>query len=140
MGLDATNPVFGVSDKVRLKPVSSATKINYKNEASLVASLYMKLFKRRIKRCIPTCASAETDRHRCCSHTRKTGFSCVEAHVKTDVHKGLTHLCLASFLWDKGKQCRPISDSAFNPGLQCLLTKSSIRILIIYKQTTLKAA
>ena len=50
MGLDATNSVFGVSDKVRLKPVSSATKINYKNEASLVASLYMILFKRRIKK------------------------------------------------------------------------------------------
>ena len=25
MGLDVTNPLFGVSDKARLKPVSSAT-------------------------------------------------------------------------------------------------------------------
>ena len=28
LDLDATNPVFGVSDKARLKPVSSATEIS----------------------------------------------------------------------------------------------------------------
>ena len=39
MGLEATKPVFGVSDKARLKPVSSATETNYKLENLLVASL-----------------------------------------------------------------------------------------------------
>ena len=34
MGLDATKPFFGVSDKANLKPVSSATKTIYTNETS----------------------------------------------------------------------------------------------------------
>ena len=41
MGLDATNPVFEVSDKARLKPVSSATETSKKIENMLVASLDM---------------------------------------------------------------------------------------------------
>ena len=45
MGLVATKPVFGVSNKVRFKPVSSATETSYKNEISLVASLGMVLLK-----------------------------------------------------------------------------------------------
>ena len=47
MGLVATKPVFGVSDKARLKPVSSATDTSYKIEISLVASLDKALFKKR---------------------------------------------------------------------------------------------
>ena len=45
MGLVATKPVFGVSDKTRLKPVSSATGAP---EISLKTSLDMVLFKTRI--------------------------------------------------------------------------------------------
>ena len=41
MGLDMTKPVFRVSDKVRLKSVSSATEISYKMEISSAASLDM---------------------------------------------------------------------------------------------------
>ena len=41
MGLDARNPVFGVSDKGRLKPVSSAREISKKIENLLVTSLDM---------------------------------------------------------------------------------------------------
>ena len=39
MGLDATKPVFGVSDKARLKPVSLATETSYIIEILLEASL-----------------------------------------------------------------------------------------------------
>ena len=39
MGLVVTKPVFRVSDKVRLKPVSSATETSWKIGISLVASL-----------------------------------------------------------------------------------------------------
>ena len=45
----------------------------------------------------------------------------------------LTHLSLASFLWDMGKQCRPDQtqkNDASDQGLHCLLTESSIRISI----------
>ena len=48
MGHGVTKPVFGVSDKARLKPISSATKTRWKIEISLVASLDMKLFKKQI--------------------------------------------------------------------------------------------
>ena len=43
MGLDATKSVIGVSEKARLKPVSSATETSKKVEFSLVASLDMVL-------------------------------------------------------------------------------------------------
>ena len=52
MGLNATKPVFGVSDKVRLKPVSSATENSKKIEISLVASLDMILSKQRITKAL----------------------------------------------------------------------------------------
>ena len=48
MSLVARKPVFGVSDKARLKPVSSATETSWKNEISLVASLDIELHKTRI--------------------------------------------------------------------------------------------
>ena len=41
MGLDATKHIFEVSDKVRLKPICSATEASWKYEILLVASLDM---------------------------------------------------------------------------------------------------
>ena len=45
---EATKAVFRVSDKARLKPVSSATETSYKIESSLVATLDMILSKKQI--------------------------------------------------------------------------------------------
>ena len=44
----ATKPVLGVSDKARLKPACSATETRKKIAISLVASLDMTVFKKRI--------------------------------------------------------------------------------------------
>ena len=52
MGLAATKPVFGVSDKGRLKPVSSATETSYKIGILLVASLDMILSNTRITKAL----------------------------------------------------------------------------------------
>ena len=41
MSRNVRKPVFGASNKARLKPVSSATETNLKNEITLVASLDM---------------------------------------------------------------------------------------------------
>ena len=46
MGLVASKPVFGVSDKARLKPVSSATGASLKIEIPPVSSLDMTLSKK----------------------------------------------------------------------------------------------
>ena len=48
MGHDETKPVFGVFDKSRIKPVSSAKDTSYKIEILHVASIYMILSKKRI--------------------------------------------------------------------------------------------
>ena len=48
IGPRATKPVFGISNKVRLKPVSSATETSYTIEISPVASLDMIHSKTRI--------------------------------------------------------------------------------------------
>ena len=45
MGLVATNPVFGVANKARLKTASSATETSKKIEILLVANLDMILLK-----------------------------------------------------------------------------------------------
>ena len=50
MGHDARKPVFGVSNKVRFKPVSSALGTSLKIKISLVASLDIILSKKRIKK------------------------------------------------------------------------------------------
>ena len=50
MGPGSTKPVFGISDKARLKPVSSATEISY--EISLVASLDMILSNKQISKAL----------------------------------------------------------------------------------------
>ena len=54
------------------------------------------------------------------------------------------NISLASFLWDVDKQCRPDQmpqNAASDQGLHCLLTESSIKILIKnekYNLTSLK--
>ena len=48
MGLNATKPVFGISDKVSFKPDSSASETSWKIEISPVASLHMILPKMQI--------------------------------------------------------------------------------------------
>ena len=59
LGLDTTKAVFGVSDKPKLKPVSSSTETSQKIEISLVASLDMILSKKRItKALISLCGCA----------------------------------------------------------------------------------
>ena len=45
MGHDTRKPLFGVSDKVRLKPVSLATETSQKVETSPAASLDIALYK-----------------------------------------------------------------------------------------------
>ena len=52
VGLDATKLVFGVSNTLRLKPVSSATETNYKIAISLEASLDMILCNKRITKAL----------------------------------------------------------------------------------------
>ena len=52
MGLDATKPVFGVSDKVRLKPVSSATEANWNIEILHEASLDIIIYNKRITKAL----------------------------------------------------------------------------------------
>ena len=52
MGLDATKPVFAVSDKTRLKPFSSATVTSQKIEILLVASLDMILSNKQITKAL----------------------------------------------------------------------------------------
>ena len=47
-GLDAIKSVFGISDKARLNPVSSATETSFKIETSPVASLDMVPSNKRI--------------------------------------------------------------------------------------------
>ena len=81
MGLNGTNPVFLVSDKTRLKPVSSATEISWKIEKLLVASLDIILFNKRI-----TKALIRRSVHLLFENT-KDRFSRVEAPLK--------QLCLA---------------------------------------------
>ena len=52
MGPYATKPVFWVSDKARLKPVSSATETSQRTEISPVASLDIIFFNKRITKAL----------------------------------------------------------------------------------------
>ena len=52
VGLVASKPVFGVSDKARLKPVSSATETSKSIEILLEASLDMILSSKRITKAL----------------------------------------------------------------------------------------
>ena len=65
MGLVVTKPVFGASDKARLKPVSSI---------SLVAKLDMILTSMRKTKALTFCADAQAGLRLCCSQTLKTDF------------------------------------------------------------------
>ena len=81
MGLDATKPVFGVSDKASFKPVSSATVTSYKIEISPAASLYMVLSKKRItKALIRLRGCAGWSAPVLFANTRKQVFSCRGPH------------------------------------------------------------
>ena len=60
MGHDVTKPVFRVSDKARLKPVSSVTETSKKIENSLVASLDMILSKKGITKALISLHGSKT--------------------------------------------------------------------------------
>ena len=75
MGLVMTKSVFVISDKARLKPVSSASETSYEIEISPLASLYMILSKKQTaKVLINLRRDAQAGLHLCCSQTLKTGF------------------------------------------------------------------
>ena len=85
LGLDATKPVFWVSDKASFKPVSSATETSQNIEILSVASLHMILSKKRITKALirlrgcacwsaPVLFAKPEDR-----------FSRVEAHLVNEV-------------------------------------------------------
>ena len=77
--LVARKPVFGVSDKTRLKPVSSATETRYNSEISLVASLDMILFNKRITKALIRKRGCAGWSAHFCSQTPEDRFSRVEA-------------------------------------------------------------
>ena len=68
LGLNMTKPVFGVSDKGRLKQVTSATETSNKIEILFVASFNI-LSKNK-----SADQSAQAGRHLCCLRTLNTGF------------------------------------------------------------------
>ena len=74
MSFDATKPLFGVSDKARLKLVSSATETRKKIEISPVASFHMILSKKLITKTLIRLCGCATDLRLWCSQTLKTGF------------------------------------------------------------------
>ena len=101
MGLDTRKPVFRVSDKVRLKPVSSATETSDKIENLLVPILDMILSNKRItKRLIRLCGCAGWSASMFFTNTEDR-FSRVEAHIMSEKqlrsttqtkHLGIIHI------------------------------------------------
>ena len=81
MGLDLRKCVFGVSDKARLKPVSSSTETSYNSEILLVASLHvdMILYNKRITKAFSS--DVQADLRLCCSQTPKTGFLALRSNM-----------------------------------------------------------
>ena len=75
MGLDATKPVFRVSNKVRFIPACSATETCKTIEISFIANLDMILFKMRITKGLISLRL-------CCSQTTEDRFSRVAAHTR----------------------------------------------------------
>ena len=73
LGLDTTKPVFGVSEKAILKPVSSATVTSYKIEISLIASLDKVLSKKQITKTLIS-MRGYAGWSAPCLQTPKTGF------------------------------------------------------------------
>ena len=81
MGPVTRKPVFGVSDKARLKPVPSTTGTSYKFEISLLSSLDMILKKKAYNK--EAEQSAQMRRLVCAFvvlHTTEDRFSRVKAH------------------------------------------------------------
>ena len=81
MGLVARKPVFGVSDKARIKPVSSATETSKNIKISLVASPDIILSNKRITKVLIRLGNAQAGLHLCCSQTPKTGFLATRANL-----------------------------------------------------------
>ena len=73
MGLVATKPVFGVADKARIKPVCSPTETSKRIAISLVASIDVIVFKKRITKALISL--------RGCTSRSAPLFSLVEAHT-----------------------------------------------------------
>ena len=74
-------PVFGVSAKARMEPVFSATETSFKIEISLVATLDMRISKKRITKALISL-------HRCAGWSapllfanHKDRFSHLKAHI-----------------------------------------------------------
>ena len=63
MGRVARKPVVGVSDKMRLKPVSTATETSLKIKISLVASLDMVLSQKRLTKALIRLRDAQAGLH-----------------------------------------------------------------------------
>ena len=80
MGLGATKPVFRVSDKGRLKPVSSAT--SKKSEISPEASFDMILPNKQITKVLIRLTEAQAGMHLCCLQTPENRFSRAKAQIK----------------------------------------------------------
>ena len=81
MGLVARKPVVGVSDKMRLKPVSTATETSLKIEISLVASLDMVLSQKRITKALIRLRDAQAGLHPFFPQTSEDRFSRAEGHM-----------------------------------------------------------
>ena len=77
MGLVTTKPIFRVSDKVRFKPISSATETILKIEILLAASLDMILSNKQITRALIRLRGwAGWSAPNVVRKPPKTGFSC----------------------------------------------------------------
>ena len=73
--------LFGVSDKARLKPVSSAIETSQKIELSPVASLDMILLKQQTTKVLISLSGCQTGLRLCCSHNLKTCFLARRVHI-----------------------------------------------------------
>ena len=81
MGRDKRKPVFGVSNKARLKPVLSATETSYKIEILLVARLDMILSNQRIIKALIRLRRSTGWSALLLFTNPKDRFSPVEAHI-----------------------------------------------------------
>ena len=67
------NPVFWVSDQVRLKTACSATETSWSLEILNLASVVLYYLSSEQQMCWSDCADAQADLHLCCLHIAKTG-------------------------------------------------------------------
>ena len=82
MGLVATKPIIGVSDKVKFKPVFSAAETSEKIEISPVSSLDMILSNKRITKALTSLRACASWSVPLLFANPEDRFSCVEAHIK----------------------------------------------------------